>query len=144
MNSSSTPYAQCPTPRIPKWPATQRSFSPRYLSLSQLTVKMAPTIEYPAQQCDVSPKSLHIVLFYYLFVVFWKVVLNPGSVVATAKRLLLNLFRDSLYRKIDDDVGAVSSSIEGEVRCLFLNGVLIRLPSWRARGHPRWIKNILK
>ena len=25
---------------------------------------MAPTIEYPAQQCEASPKSLHMVLFY--------------------------------------------------------------------------------
>ena len=41
--------------------ATQRALSQ---DLSQLTVKMAPTIEYPAQQCDASPKSLHIVLFY--------------------------------------------------------------------------------
>lgn len=30
----------------------------------RLTVKMAPTIEYPAQHCEASPKSLHMVLFY--------------------------------------------------------------------------------
>ena len=33
------------------------------LSLLGLTVKMAPTIEYPAQQCEASPKSQAMVVF---------------------------------------------------------------------------------
>lgn len=41
---------------------------------------MAPTIEYPAQQCDASPKSLHIVLFYCI-VVSCLLVLKGGVVV---------------------------------------------------------------
>ena len=34
----------------------------------RLTVKIAPTIEYPAQQWDAWPKSLHMIIYYFVIV----------------------------------------------------------------------------
>ena len=116
----------------------------------RLTVKMAPTIEYPAQHCEVSPKSLHMVLFYitniFVLVLF---VYDPVRNTATTRLESLGYCCYCCYCSIGDAIHnppavyyrrATSKDV---VRFASKGPISQRgYPSWPARSPPRYIQNL--